>query len=175
MQAECFLWWNTAVQTGQAVCSQTCFVSLLCLFLSQLQGGLQVHDPRATALLLSCHHWAHFQPSEQERSCIISLKLEGASTKNWHLWSPRGIHSHCHLCPKAVWGYSPSFPALPQHLPVPCSGASAGARWEHLAGAHSTFPGECRAEWNWAQGWLISTTAKRNTKFSISILVELNS
>lgn len=29
--------------------------------------------------------------------------------------SPRGIHTHCHLSPKAIWGYRPCFTALIRH------------------------------------------------------------
>lgn len=136
---------------------------------------------RAFALLLICHHWTQCQSLlagwQNKRGAALpdcSWKVPPLRPDIYR--SPRGIHTHCHLSPKAIWGYRPCFTALIQHMRSSLSsGASAGARWEHLAIAHSTFPRECRAAWNWAQGWLIRTTAKRNTKFSISLWVQFNS
>lgn len=124
IQAEHFLWWNKAMQIGQVVWSQTHFVSWLCLYLSQLQDGLLVHDPRQPLLLLICHHWTQCQ------SLLAGWQKKGAALPDCS-WkapplrpdiyrSPRGIHTHCHLSPKAIWGYRPCFTALTQHT-GPCS------------------------------------------------------
>lgn len=78
----------------------------------------------AIALLLICHHWTQCQ------SLLAGWQKKGAALPDCS-WkapplrpdiyrSPRGIHTHCHLSPKAIWGYRPCFTALTQHT-GPCS------------------------------------------------------
>lgn len=122
IQAEHFLWWNKAMQIGQVVWSQTHFVS--CLYLSQLQDGLLVHDPRQPLLC----YWSAI--TGQCQSLLAGWQKKGAALPDCS-WkapplrpdiyrSPRGIHTHCHLSPEAIWGYRPCFTALTQHT-GPCS------------------------------------------------------